>query len=75
MHRLVTVLSYLPERWPVAVCLGVLATLALKAGVPALLVFAPLVAAFLVDVATDWLLRRYALRERQRGEALEGDRS
>lgn len=59
MRRLAGAVAFLPEGWPMAVCLGVVATMALSAGVAARLVFAVLVAGFVVDVAKDWLVHRY----------------
>lgn len=59
MCRLAKAVSSLPEGWPMAICLGVVATLALTAGVSMPLVFAVLIAGFLVDVAKDWLVHHY----------------
>lgn len=59
MRRLARAVGALPEGWPMAICLGVVATIALTAGVSMPLVFAVLVAGLLVDVAKDWLVHRY----------------
>lgn len=59
MRRLAKAVSSLPEGWPMAICLGVVATIALTTGVSMPLVFAVLVAGLLVDVAKDWLVHRY----------------